>query len=209
MKPLGDWAQHIVLAGYSNGYAGYITTPEEYSLQQYEGGHTLHGQWTLPAYQQIANYLATMLETDAVVESTASYDDWRGKSTETSLKSDSSNRLPSGTQYGEPLPLHKREYKKGETIVADFWSSNPSTRYVTGNNYMAVEVRTQVGWDLIATDSDWNTTIRWRIENSAAIAQLSWEIPLEAASGDYRLRHNTRTSKSTDVSGMSRNFTIE
>ncbi|MBT7370822.1 MAG: hypothetical protein HN816_09265, partial [Gammaproteobacteria bacterium] len=35
---LGDWAKHIVLAGYVNGYAGYITTPEEYMLQQYEAG---------------------------------------------------------------------------------------------------------------------------------------------------------------------------
>ena len=209
MKQLGDWAQHIVLAGYSNGYAGYITTPEEYLLQQYEGGHTLHGQWTLPAYQQIASYLASVLETGAVVELTASYDDWRGKSTETTLKSDSSNRLPSGTQYGDPLPLHKREYEKGEIIIADFWSTNPSNHYVTGNNYMVVEVKTQDGWDIIATDSDWNTTIRWRIENSAAIAQLSWEIPLEAASGDYRLRHNTTTSKSTNLSGISRNFTIK
>ena len=47
MRELGDWAEHIVLVGYANGYAGYITTPEEYGLQQYEGGHTLHGRWTL------------------------------------------------------------------------------------------------------------------------------------------------------------------
>jgi neutral ceramidase len=27
MRELGDWANYVVLAGYSNGYAGYITTP--------------------------------------------------------------------------------------------------------------------------------------------------------------------------------------
>ena len=59
MAELGDWAQHVVVAGYSNGYAGYITTPEEYRLQQYEGGHTLHGPWSLPAYQQVASRLAS------------------------------------------------------------------------------------------------------------------------------------------------------
>ena len=30
---------------------GYITTQEEYQKQNYEGGHTLYGQWTLAAFQ--------------------------------------------------------------------------------------------------------------------------------------------------------------
>jgi neutral ceramidase len=80
MRELGDWAEHIVLAGYSNGYAGYITTPEEYGLQQYEGGHTLHGRWTLPAYQQIVSQLAQALESGAPVANDLPYDDWRGQS---------------------------------------------------------------------------------------------------------------------------------
>lgn len=41
----------IQLSPYANGYAGYITTPEEYKMQRYEGGHTLFGRWTLPAFQ--------------------------------------------------------------------------------------------------------------------------------------------------------------
>lgn len=43
--------KEIVLSGYSNGYAGYVTTPEEYEMQLYEGGSTHFGQWTLGAYQ--------------------------------------------------------------------------------------------------------------------------------------------------------------
>ncbi len=30
----------------ANGYYGYVTTPEEYSIQRYEGGHTLYGPQT-------------------------------------------------------------------------------------------------------------------------------------------------------------------
>jgi neutral ceramidase len=41
----------VITSPYANGYSGYITTPEEYKLQYYEGGHTLFGRWTLPAYQ--------------------------------------------------------------------------------------------------------------------------------------------------------------
>lgn len=51
----------VILSPYANGYAGYITTPEEYKLQRYEGGHTLFGRWTLPAYQIHFKSLATEL----------------------------------------------------------------------------------------------------------------------------------------------------
>ncbi len=43
--------EHIVIAPYSNGYAGYITTPEEYEVQAYEGGHTMFGKYSFLAFQ--------------------------------------------------------------------------------------------------------------------------------------------------------------
>lgn len=41
----------VWLCSYCNDYMGYITTYEEYQQQNYEGGHTLYGQWTLAAFQ--------------------------------------------------------------------------------------------------------------------------------------------------------------
>ncbi|MHC4285013.1 MAG: neutral/alkaline non-lysosomal ceramidase N-terminal domain-containing protein, partial [Planctomycetota bacterium] len=40
--------RHVWVAGNANGYFGYTTTPEEYSRQNYEGGHTLYGRHTSP-----------------------------------------------------------------------------------------------------------------------------------------------------------------
>lgn len=40
--------QHAWVAGNANGYFGYTTTPEEYERQNYEGGHTLYGQYSTP-----------------------------------------------------------------------------------------------------------------------------------------------------------------
>ncbi len=51
----------IILSPYANGYAGYITTFEEYQQQAYEGGHTVFGKWTLAAYQTKLNQLAKEL----------------------------------------------------------------------------------------------------------------------------------------------------
>lgn len=53
--------QKVLLATYANGYHGYITTPEEYDVQLYEGGHTVFGKWTLPAYQTKVRELAKQL----------------------------------------------------------------------------------------------------------------------------------------------------
>lgn len=53
--------EHVIVCPYANSYAGYITTPEEYRMQCYEGGHTLYGQWTLPAYQTKFELLAQEL----------------------------------------------------------------------------------------------------------------------------------------------------
>lgn len=46
---LGPAARYVVVNGYANAYAGYVTTPEEYAVQRYEGSATLFGQWSLPA----------------------------------------------------------------------------------------------------------------------------------------------------------------
>ncbi len=42
--------ERVLVQGYANGFSSYVVTPEEYACQKYEGGCTLFGRWTLPAY---------------------------------------------------------------------------------------------------------------------------------------------------------------
>lgn len=53
--------RHVALGTYANEYAQYITTPEEYSSQQYEGASTLFGPYTLEAHQQVLAGLAASI----------------------------------------------------------------------------------------------------------------------------------------------------
>jgi neutral ceramidase len=53
--------QQVIINTYCNGYHGYITTAEEYDKQQYEGGHTIFGRWTLAAYQTKFKQLALQM----------------------------------------------------------------------------------------------------------------------------------------------------
>ena len=190
MQELGDWAQYIVLAGYANGYGGYVTTPQEYMLQQYEAAHTLHGRWSLGAYQQVTSQLASALEQGAAVASDIHYDDWRKKSLGQPLPAGSDALPPAGFSYGDALPLVQTHYRSGETVVAEFWSANPTANYITGNNFLLVERKTVKGWRGVVDDGDWSTRVSWRTEGGAYIAEISWEIPTDTPAGEYRLTHS-------------------
>lgn len=47
----------MVTSALANEYLHYVTTREEYSTQNFEGGSTLFGPWTLAAYTQIYSEL--------------------------------------------------------------------------------------------------------------------------------------------------------
>lgn len=206
MRELGDWARYAVLAGYSNGYGGYVTTSEEYQLQQYEGGHTLHGQWSLAAYQQVLRQLALALESGAAVDKSTVYDDWRGKSAGRPLPAGEAGFPEQGKRYGDALPLSKTQYAKGETVVAEFLSANPTADYRTGNNYLLLERKMPSGWQAVSDDGDWSTRVRWRRDGDAYIAQLSWEAPSNAPAGEYRLTHMGYDNQGAAFRGVSNTF---
>ncbi|MDZ7784762.1 MAG: neutral/alkaline non-lysosomal ceramidase N-terminal domain-containing protein [Halioglobus sp.] len=105
MAELGDWADYIVIAGYANGFSGYITTPEEYMLQQYEAAHNLHGRWSLPAYRQVSSQLAAALESGATTPPGPAYDDWRDKATGKPLPAGVTSPPPENRRVGDALPL--------------------------------------------------------------------------------------------------------
>ncbi len=49
--------RHLIVQGYTNGYAGYLTTFEEYQYQRYEGGHSHFGKFQLAAVESVLSGL--------------------------------------------------------------------------------------------------------------------------------------------------------
>ncbi len=186
---LGDWAKHIVIAGYSNGYAGYITTPDEYQTQQYEGGHTLHGKWTLPAYLQTLTRLAQSLDDSSIKLSAPAYDDWRGKAPVADLFLNTVDEIPDGKTFGEVISLNSTLIKKGEKVSVAFWSGNPSTGYRHDDAFISIERKQGERWQPVLSDMDWSTIIRWTQEGDGIVAQVSWTVPDNIQSGTYRIKH--------------------
>lgn len=58
----------VIVSSVANEYSGYATTPEEYALQHYEGGHTLYGPQTQPFLAAHAARLARRTVTAGMVQ---------------------------------------------------------------------------------------------------------------------------------------------
>ena len=188
---LGDQAQHIVIAGYANGYAGYVTTPEEYSIQQYEGGHTLHGKWTLPAYQQVVTRLAEQMVSGGPQMEPVAYDDWRGRSTARPLHDGAPDLLPDGASFDDRLPMAETVFAPGNKVTVSFLSGNPSAGYGSIANFLTVERKNGSEWEHVAGDEAWSTKIHWRSERADGElrAEVTWQSAPDTPPGLYRIRH--------------------
>jgi neutral ceramidase len=188
-QSLGTWVKHIIITGYANGYGGYVTTPEEYETQQYEGGHTLHGKWSLPAYQQLISSIAHSLDSGSAAPDGPEYDDWRRRSASTSLVGDLADPILDGHSYGDALVMKSQSFHAGEKVTAEFWSGNPSSEYRSGNNYLVIQKQTDGIWRSTHGDMDWSTHIRWREEDKGMIARIVWHVPTGTTPGVYRVKH--------------------
>ena len=54
--------EEVFVTSYSNAFMGYITTPEEYDKQCYEGGHTIYGRQTLDGILLGFSYLSDLMK---------------------------------------------------------------------------------------------------------------------------------------------------
>jgi len=63
----GGAGERVVVTSVANEYCGYVTTPEEYARQFYEGGHTLYGPMTLAFLAAHAASLASSTRRATVV----------------------------------------------------------------------------------------------------------------------------------------------
>lgn len=177
---------HVLVQGYANGYAHYVTTPEEYELQRYEGGSTVFGRNELAALIDVATGLATAMAEGRAVPAGSPPPPQR-------------LRIP--TPVGSPR-LEKRQpialidapatAAAGDLVTAIFDADHPNA--VIRPNYLLVEMETPAGWVAVADDSSLGTTIEWnRDRHRRWTATITWQ----AVAGTYRLSYLGRTSATT------------
>lgn len=211
-QTLGVPVNQVLVVGYSNAYTEYITTPEEYSHQDYEGGSTLFGPWTQPAYMQ---------ELDKLAQAMA-----RGEGVSNPLRPRElgccqlnfqtgvvMDLPPLGKAFGTVLQDAQASYHPGQTVAIRFQSAHPKNNLRRNGSFLEVQRWNGSQWVSTADDGDWSTRYRWRRTFGAeSVVDISWTIPADQAAGTYRIVHdgNAKSLWGTISSfrGTTRPFTV-
>jgi neutral ceramidase len=185
---LGASVKHVVLAGYCNSYAGYVTTKEEYDTQNYEGGHTLYGPWTLAAYQQEFTRMAEAMRDGKPVDRGPMPTDLRGKVVSKTLGSEAAAPGSPGTVTTQA----NESYDSGSVVEVVFSSANPQDGYPQRESFLRIEREVDGQWTGVATDDDWATKCRWAVDEKdpqSLSLKVIWEISEHTPPGSYRIGH--------------------
>jgi neutral ceramidase len=200
----------VLVAGYSNAYIHYVTTPEEYEEQRYEGGSTLFGRWEGPALTQIAVQLAiAMRDGKAVARGTPPPDLSRKNLRKAKVRVDSP---VAGRSFGDVLSAPRSRYGAGDQVEVAFAGANPNNDLHRGGTYLEVERRDGEVWSRIADDGDWSTKLHWRKQDGGSRIGITWDIPAGVAPGEYRISYHGDASDAagrlTAITGISPTFDV-
>lgn len=167
--------QKVVISGLTNEYINYITTPEEYDRQHYEGASTMYGRLELNLLKGSLADLAGAIATGAAAAPAADYDSKKGI-------------LPDGPPYPPGASAGSITAQPPTSVPAGSiatlgWNGGAAGRdRPIGSAFVRIERNGPSGWSEV--DSDLGLNMIWRVNGSAYRAE--WSAPAEAPTGAYR-----------------------
>ncbi|EMC92154.1 hypothetical protein BAUCODRAFT_96903 [Baudoinia panamericana UAMH 10762] len=189
----------VVLGGPANTYTHYISTPEEYAVQRYEGASTLYGPWTLDAFVNLSLTYLPLLSSSAASQLPNSE---LGPRPPIQVNDSLSfitpvvvDRAPFFKKFGGIIRNVKPTYRVGETVSATFVGANPRNNLRLGGTFAEVEqydLSTR-RWRRLRDDSDWSLLYEWKRTSEVtgtSEVTISWETKGKPNfRGSYRLRY--------------------
>jgi neutral ceramidase len=189
MKQLaGTGVSTVVIAGLTNTYSGYLTTPEEFATQQYEGASTEFGPYAEPAVEQIMSDLSAALAQGRSVSDTGVPPVKSGQAF-AERPGVIFDDKPLFQQFGQVLVQPAASYARGSKVLATFRGAHPKNNLRTQDSFLRVERLNGSTWQTVANDWDFETTYAWRRESLAySQVDVEWRVPMDAQPGTYRIR---------------------
>jgi neutral ceramidase len=183
----------VVLGSPANTYAHYLTTPEEYGVQRYEGASTLYGQWELAAYINltVSNIKYLSSASDSGPEQGPLPPDNR-KNSLSFISPVVLDSPPIGKSFGDVLTQPKLSYTRGDIVNVTFVGANPRNNLRLEDTYTVVEQLQNGQWVKVRDDWDWSLSMTWTRENTilgTSNVDLTWESETDTDAGTYRFRY--------------------
>lgn len=187
---LGGDEPVVVLGAPANSYTHYIATPQEYSVQRYEGASTLYGPNTLDAYINLTLTVLPYLESsasDLPPLAPGPSPPWLINQALSFITPVVVDNPPLLKSFGDQLVAPKSSYSPGANISATFVGANPRNNFRLGGTFAAVEQLdpTTKNWTQIRDDHDWSLLYQWlRVSTPLGTSDvtISWETEWETGS---------------------------
>jgi neutral ceramidase len=173
--------KRVALAGYSNEFLHYFTTPEEYEMQHYEGGSTLYGK-----------YSSNLIKDDLA---TLAGDIARGAGPPAPVSFDPRNGLfPDFTPYGTGAASGKaaaqpRAVRRLQRATFAWQGGERGLDRPFDRAFVSVQRLQGKRWRGVTDDL--GLQILWRVDDSGRYT-TEWQVPLSAPTGRYRFAISAR-----------------
>lgn len=197
---------NIILGAMANAYAQYLSTREEYSAQNFEGGFTAYGPWANAALQQEFDRIAQDIVAGRATTAGPNPPDLSNQQFIQTWLSQN-GIVNDGGDFGKVLTDANAGYSKTkDSVVVKFQGAHPRvvqdkkldgslSSFYDPNNYTYLEVQRKNGssWTTIATDNNPYTAYDWvRTGGSLSATSevtITWLIRNQSP-GTYRIVYN-------------------
>ncbi|MEJ7893201.1 MAG: neutral/alkaline non-lysosomal ceramidase N-terminal domain-containing protein [Solirubrobacteraceae bacterium] len=167
--------RRVVLAGLGNEFVQYVTTPEEYRQQSYEGASSLFGPNEGTFIAERLAELGTALASRSPAPEPFALDPFYGVQPD-------GEPYPPGAEAGT-LTAQPGDVARLERAVVE-WTGGPTgSDLPNGRAFVTAQRRVGGRWKRYADDL--GLQFLWRVDGSDYTGQ--WEVPLSAPVGRYRL----------------------
>lgn len=168
---LGISIDRVICQGYTNSYGHYVTTPEEYAGQDYEGGATAFGKYLQCAFTQIFDELALAHRDGLPVEVGSKAGDLTGIIPSSPSGNPMIDLAPLGKSFGDVLEATEA-VTAGSIASASFVFANPNSDLRHEDGYLLV--KSQDG-RIVADDYMPSTTVEFQKDNEVTNCHVTWE----------------------------------
>ena len=165
-----------VVISLANGYMGYLTTPEEYQMQHYEGGHTVYGLYTSLL---VRNSLVALTRALAGGQPAPEPDEPPG------LGGTDPGTFPAGDAEGAITEQPRAVVKRIDTVSIAWTGSAGGVDRPVDKPFVALERMTKGRWR--TADSDLGLSFLWR-EDEEGVYTVRYEVPPHQPQGRHRFR---------------------